>query len=88
MITIAEENIRRLTKFNLRIEADSYVPDTVLVSRSWKERLLSFPWAPWVSQKSIPAYRLYILSDGTLVVSPRVKEIIDDMLLENPVSTL
>lgn len=29
-------------------------PDFAVVKRSWKERLFSWPWRPWVSTKQIP----------------------------------
>lgn len=83
-----EDKIKRLAKLNIRIEASEYVPDTELKRKTFKERFLSTPWRPWEAKKRVPCYKLFILTDGSVMVSPRVKAMIDDILLASPVTTV
>jgi hypothetical protein len=42
------------------------VPDVQGVRRTWKERLLSWPWRPWVTWKTVPTHWPETLKDGVL----------------------
>lgn len=82
------ENITRLAKLKIRIEASKYVPETELKPRTLRERFFSFPWRPWQKTKLVACNKIYILTDGSVLVTPRVKAMIDDLLLADPISTV
>lgn len=48
--------------------------DVVQVPRTWKERLLTMPWRPWVSTKPHQTFKpdtnVYVLGGDTLVMHP------------------
>ena len=66
----------------LNIVADIYISDYELVRRSWYERLFTRPWKPLVKYKSLYLPPMNILADGTILVSPKTKELITQMLLD------
>jgi len=71
-----------LYKVYQNVVEDIHVPD--LKPRTWKERLFTWPWTPWVKTKYSP--RAYILNDGTIVVSPRTKKLLEEALLSDKYS--
>ena len=48
--------------------------DVVQVPRTWKERLLTMPWRPWVSTKPHQTFKpdttVYVLGGDTMVMHP------------------
>lgn len=50
------------------------IPKKQIVNRSWRERLLSWPWRPWITEKEIeirvPDTNLYRMNSHTFVGHP------------------
>ena len=48
----------------IQIKTDNFLHSTITVNRTWKERLFSWPWEPWVKIKYrvIPDPNLYAMS--------------------------
>ena len=48
--------------------------DVVQVPRTWRERLLTWPWKPWVSTKPQQTFkpdpRFYVVNGDTIVMHP------------------
>lgn len=48
--------------------------DVVQVPRTWRERLLTWPWKPWVSTKPHQTFkpdpRFYVVNGDTIVMHP------------------
>lgn len=55
-----------------KIITSVHLTETCIVARTWKERLLSWPWRPWKSVNVIivPSKECYKLADGTVVMHP------------------
>lgn len=62
-----------------KLVVDNKVPDLQSVRRSIIERLFSFPWRPLDRYKLVYCPTAYILQDGTIVISPKTKELIDKL---------
>ena len=47
-----------------------------IVSRSWRERLFSWPWRPWATTKvvtvRVPDEKVYVLNDSVIVCHPTI----------------
>lgn len=56
--------------------------------RSWRERLLSWPWRPWHATKTVwvqvPSRKAVRLSDRLLVVHPEFKKEIERLSAMRP----
>lgn len=83
-----EENLLRLTQFYVRIETSHRSPAFKDARRSWTERLFTLPWIPWASTKKVKNMSMIIDRNGTLYVSPEIKDRIYDILLDKPISTV
>lgn len=57
----------------MKIVPDIYISDLDTVKRTWKERLFSFPWAPFKSHKTIENPKVYCI-DNTYFVSTKTFE--------------
>lgn len=55
----------------MKVICDVNISDYESVARTWKERLLTLPWKPWVKTKSIYAPKAYTYGD-TVICSPRI----------------
>lgn len=67
----------KLVESVFAIEQDGTRPETV--RRSWKERLFTRPWRPWVSTKTIqvPNYKPAIFRAGNVVYyHPSMKNVL------------
>jgi hypothetical protein len=57
---------------------------TKTVERTWKERLLSWPWRPWKSTKAItieePDMDYYVIAQGVIVCHPTAARVLMDSL--------
>lgn len=67
----------------------SVVPDTIIVSRDWKERLFTAPWRPMRKTKVVNnphriAYGVAIQTSHGLLVSPSTFEDIKSNTTLNP----
>lgn len=60
-----------------RIVQSRFVPETILVKRTWKERLFSFPWRPRQKMREAPG--VYVIG-GVIYCHPkRYDEIVKSM---------
>lgn len=57
--------------FQPRLVVDPRLSDFEQVRLSWKERLFSLPWRPWVRFKAIYKPKIYDLGDGRFLCSPQ-----------------
>lgn len=57
-----------------------WMTETITVSRSWRERLLSWPWRPWQSTRSerIPSDVIYHM-DGKMLMHPQLYFMMRDL---------
>ena len=39
--------------------------------RTWKERLWSWPWKPWISVRTVPSNKIVQYGDHTLIMHPQ-----------------
>lgn len=78
-----KSNLIRLAMMGLRIVVDPYMSDFTLAKRTWKERLLSIPWRPWVKYRGINFPKAYFLSNGSIAVSPETMYTLETALLES-----
>lgn len=53
-----------------------FISDTTYARRSWFERLFTRPWSPWIRTKSIYSPGLYILENGSVMVSYKTYELV------------
>jgi hypothetical protein len=58
----------------LTVIANPFVDDYDSVTRTWKERLFTLPWQPWVSTKVVYNPKAFFISEGTIICSPRTAE--------------
>ena len=61
----------------IQVSSHLVVPgDIIQVPRTWRERLLTLPWRPWVGTKPQQTFKpdpsFYVISDGTIVMHPEV----------------
>lgn len=56
----------------MKIIIDKHVSDYDQIKRTWKERLFSRPWRPWVSKKSVHNPKIYRAGD-TIICSPKTE---------------
>jgi hypothetical protein len=56
---------------DLNFIASAHVDDYDRISRTWKERLWSWPWRPWVSYRLLHNPKFYQLANGTIICSHR-----------------
>jgi hypothetical protein len=56
----------------MKIIIDKHISDYDSVKRTWKERLFSLPWRPWVKMKSVHAPKVYKTGD-TIICSPKTE---------------
>lgn len=65
-----------LPSFDLRESVYCTVSEERVVRRTWKERLLSWPWKPWVAEKTIfiqvPDEHVYQIGRYTFVCHPAI----------------
>ena len=47
----------------LRVQENPYLPRFEWVGRTWHERLLSWPWRPWVKIKKVPVMDAYMVGN-------------------------
>lgn len=53
---------RGVTFMGIPVYVCDYLPvATTKVRRTWKERLFSWPWRPWVAYKEVPTSSVYLL---------------------------
>jgi hypothetical protein len=38
--------------------------------RSWKDRLWSWPWRPWMKYRTVPSPEIVLFGDRTLIMHP------------------
>lgn len=76
-----KENLILLAK-GCKIIEDSNVTDLKIVYRTWAERLFTLPWTPFKKTKTIYAPIAYHMSDGTIVISPKTMQILQEALLD------
>jgi hypothetical protein len=60
----------------LKLTQSHYLATTRTVNRTWRERLFSWPWRPWLATRieRIPDPSLYQLGGDTLVGHPATIE--------------
>lgn len=72
--------------FRLRIieEPSLTVTETTKVPRTWRERLWSLPWYPWVTHKQVTTKRagdMYLLQNQhALIIHPRIYPYLEQAL--------
>lgn len=59
-----------------KVVADPSISDYETVPRSWRERLFTRPWRPFIKTKVIFSPIAYVMPGGTVMVSVRTKFII------------
>lgn len=47
-----------------KVKIDNSIPEQVLIRRSWRERLFSWPWLPFQAFKIRKVYYVYQYSNG------------------------
>jgi len=63
-IDLIKEQVKR---HNLKVIADMHVSDDVYQKRTWKERLFTRPWTPFVKDKVIYSPKAYLFGNTILV---------------------
>lgn len=48
-----------------------YISDYDSIERSWKERLFTLPWRPWLKTRSVYSPKIYKLANGDILCSHR-----------------
>lgn len=61
----------------MKVTIDPHIVDSHYIKRSWKERLFTKPWEPFKSKKVVYCPIAYILKDGTALISPKTKKLLD-----------
>ena len=59
-----------INKGGLKFISSTLVSDYDIIPLTWKERLLSWPWRPWVGSKSVHKQKFYKMGD-TVICSPQ-----------------
>jgi hypothetical protein len=72
-------------------DAMTYMDATHTAPRSWRERLFSWPWRPWVATKPVPRFMprkdAILLADGRLVMHPTTYRALQENVEHNARST-
>lgn len=68
---MASDEVREATLgFGTIVLTDAFINDYDTVERTWRERLFTRPWRPWVSTKRVYAPKFYKLPGGRVLMSP------------------
>jgi hypothetical protein len=59
----------------MELIVDDHMPKYKWIKRTWRERLFTRPWRPWVSKKQVMTDYAYIFRNH-IIVSPEVNKII------------
>jgi hypothetical protein len=79
---MANNTVDLLSIQGLEIVPDRHVSDYELTKRSWAQRWFTTPWQPWRKYESQYKPAMYIVSNGSVLVSYQTKELIMRALLE------
>jgi len=77
-------NLMKYARMGIKIVADKHVSDLSVVDRTWRERLFTLPWTPFVKTKVVYSPKGYLMNDGSLIISPKTKRLLEDALLDMP----
>lgn len=74
-----------LNGFKIVTDAGLTQPEKRIVDRTWKERLFSWPWTPFIKQKVIivhvPSKEVYSMN-GTIIMHPSVFSDLKAIMIE------
>lgn len=79
----AMDRLLKMYRVYQNVKSDVNVSD--IRRRTWKERLFTLPWTPWQPTKYSP--KCYLMADGTLIVSPKTKLLLEEALLSEKYDT-
>lgn len=54
---------------NPKVTIDNTIPTYKMIKRSWKERLLSWPWRPWVAKVRTNVLLVYQYKSGKMAMN-------------------
>jgi len=80
-MSVSDDHLNWISKFEMVV--DPYVSDTKIVQLTLRQRLLSWPWRPFTKTKLVYSPIAYLMSNGTVVVSPTTKKYIEDFIFNS-----
>lgn len=76
--------LQGLVMGSLNIITSVHINDFNLIERSWRERLFTLPWRPWLKTKSVYSPKIYKLGNGDIICSPRTLQNIKEREVQKP----